>query len=704
MHLAPCPTSVLLILASLLCSTTYFRLPSPFSDDNPYHSLFLSSGDNATTARHLLSLTSRPHTAGTPANYITALYVLNTFSLLNFQAHVTPYKVSLTYPIFRSLDASFPATNATSSLSLQQEPCQGDPYSETLEALPTFHAYAKTGQAIGEAIYVNYGRERDYALLKSMGLSVEGKVVLARYGEIFRGDIVNNAMEEGAIGVVIYTDPKDYGGDNSSHTEARWMPPSGVQMGAVYRGIGDPSTPGWASIEGCERLERENMEKGLPSIPSLPISAKDAKVIVAGLEGPLVDEDWQGGIDVGAYRVGPGPVTLNLTYIGELKEMKIHNVFAVIKGAVEPDRYVLMGNHRDAWIFGAVDPNSGTAAMLEIAQRLSKLQKRGWRPRRSIILCSWDAEEYGLIGSTEWVEENSEMMGSKVVAYLNVDTAVSGAGFHASATPQLDHLLKEATQEVKDPDNSSRTVYDSWIESGDPPLIGRLGGGGSDYAAFLQHIGIPAVDMGFKGAFPVYHSLYDNFVWMKKFGDPSFQRNVAVGSIWGLVALRLADEEFLPFNYSAYASELHLSTKALETQGLDKSLNFSPLYNSIKELEKAAGKIMRERKALEEDGWASRFRKENALLVRDLNDRLMMAERAFADPDGLFGRSWHKHLVYGPSKHNDYGSRSFPGIEDAIEEGRSSSTRESWAFVQHQIWRASRVVSQASLVLRGDFT
>ncbi|ERN15192.1 probable glutamate carboxypeptidase LAMP1 isoform X1 [Amborella trichopoda] len=704
MHLAPCLTSVLLILASLLYTTTYFRLLTPFSNDNPYHFLFLSSGDNATAARHLLSLTSRPHTAGTPANYITALYVLNTFSLLNFQAHVTSYKVSLTYPIFRSVDAKFPATNTTSRLSLKQEPCKGDPYSETLEALPTFHAYAKTGQAIGEAIYVNYGRERDFALLKGMGISVEGKVVLARYGEIFRGDIVNNAMEEGAIGAVIYTDPKDYGGNHGSHPEARWMPPSGVQVGSVRRGIGDPSTPGWASIEGCERLERERMEKGLPSIPSLPISAKDAKVIVAGLEGPLVDEDWQGALDVGAYRVGPGPVTLNLTYIGELKEMKIHNVFAVIKGAVEPDRYVLMGNHRDAWTFGAVDPSSGTAALLEIAQRLAKLQKWGWRPRRSIILCSWDAEEYGLIGSTEWVEENREMLGSKVVAYLNVDSAVSEARFHASATPQLDHLLKEAAQKVKDPDDSTKTVYDSWIESGDPPLIGRLGGKGKDYAAFLQHIGIPAVDMSFRGAFPVYHSLYDDFVWMKKFGDPSFQRHVAVGSIWGLVALRLADEEFLPFNYSAYASELHSNTKALETPGLDKSLSFSPLYNSIKELEKAASKIMKERKALEEDGWASRFRKENALLVRDLNDRLMMAERAFADPDGLFGRPWHKHLVYGPSNHDQYGSRSFPGVEDAIVEARRSNTTESWAFVQHQIWRVSRVVSQASLVLRGDFT
>ncbi|XP_058115524.1 probable glutamate carboxypeptidase LAMP1 [Magnolia sinica] len=310
---------------------------------------------------------------------------------------------------------------------------------------------------------------------------------------------------------------------------------------------------------------------------------------------------------------------------------------------------------------------------------------------------------FSQIGSTEWVEENREMLASRVVAYLNVDCAVSGSGFHVSSTPQLDKLLKQATQQVQDPDNSSQTVYESWIQSNDSQMVGRLGGGGSDFASFIQHVGVPAVDMFYGGEYAVYHSLYDDFVRMQKFGDPMFHRHVAVASIWGLVALKLADEEFLPFDYVSYASELQRSTKELENEILGKLISLSPLYKSIEELNKAATKINDQRKALEGNGWASMWGKD-PLKVRELNDRLMMAERAFTDRDGLFGRPWYKHLIYGPSNHNDYGSKSFPGVDDAIEKAKSSNTTESWKPVQHEVWRVSRAVTHASLVLKGKFT
>ncbi|ONK79109.1 uncharacterized protein A4U43_C01F3030 [Asparagus officinalis] len=366
-------------------------------------------------------------------------------------------------------------------------------------------------------------------------------------------------------------------------------------------------------------------------------------------------------------------------------------------------KYVILGNHRDAWTFGAVDPNSGTASLLELAQRLGKLQKRGWRPRRSIILCNWDAEEYGLIGSTEWVEENRGILSSRAIAYLNVDSSVYGPGFHADATPQLDELLKQAAKQVQDPDNSSQTLYESWAASSSSPLIGRLGGGSTDFSAFLQHVGIPSLDMFFGGGYPVYHSLYDDFVWMQKFGDPLFQRHVAAASIWGLVALKLADEEFLPFDYINYAFELQKSTKILEEEDLRMLVNFSPLYKSIEELKEAATKMNNEKEALRRKSWRLNWRKD-PIKVRELNDRLMMAERAFTDREGLFKRPWYKHLIYGPSQHNDYGSKAFPGIDDAIVKARSVNTSESWKFVQHEVWRAARAVNQASMVLNGELT
>ncbi|KAG1346635.1 putative glutamate carboxypeptidase LAMP1 [Cocos nucifera] len=698
------------VLLTAFTTLLVFHLTISPPSKSTCHSLFLSFSNNATAARHLLALTHRPHVAGTAANADTAAYVLAVLSSSSLPAYSVSYDVFLNYPIRRSLILSpFPPPSPGPILAfdLVQEIYPGDPYADVAaEVLPTFHAYASSGAAAGPAAYANYGRLEDFACLRAAGVNVTGAVVLARYGKIFRGDILKNAKDAGAAAAVVFTDAKDYGGGGRGRfPEGPGMPASGVQVGTTYRGLGDPTTPGWASTSGCERWSAaEVAASGLgPGIPSLPVSARDGEAILRTIGGQVAADDWQGGEGAPLYRLGPGPGFLNLTYIGNETLATIQNVFAVIEGEEEPDRYVLLGNHRDAWTFGAVDPSSGTAALLEVAQRFGKLQKRGWRPRRTIILCNWDAEEYGLIGSTEWVEENREMLASRAVAYLNVDCAVSGPGFHASATPQLDELLKQASKKVQDPDNSSQTLYESWIASNYSSLLGRLGGRGSDFAAFLQHVGVPSLDMMFGGGYPVYHSMYDDFVWMEKFGDPMFHRHVAVASFWGLVALRLADEEFLPFNYISYALELQRSTKIVEDDASGMPVTFAPLYKSIEELKKAATKIDNQRKALERNFLSLNWRKD-PLKVRELNDRLMMAERAFTDRDGLFGREWYKHLIYGPSMHDGYGSKSYPGIDDAIEKAKSSNTSESWSFVQHEVWRAARAVTQAALVLNGKFT
>ncbi|KAJ8640501.1 hypothetical protein MRB53_017195 [Persea americana] len=521
------------------------------------------------------------------------------------------------------------------------EPYAGGPHADVAgQAIPMFHAYSRPGSAAGHVAYANYGRVEDFEWLTEMGVDVSCAVVLARYGKVFRGDIVRNTHDAGTVGVVLYTDSKDYGsgGGRRWFPDEERMPPSGVQLGTVFSGSGDPTTPGWPSTRSCARMSDEEVGSSgwAPLIPSLPVSSADGEATLPAIRGHMAPDDWQGGAHDLVYRVGPGPGVLNLTCNGTQSITTIQNVFGVIQGVEEPDRYVLLGNHRDAWTFGAVGPNSGTAALLEI-------------------------------GSTEWVEENKELLSSRAVAYVNVDSAVSGTGFHASSTPQIDKLLKHVTQQVQDPDNSSQTVYESWTRSEDLPMIGRLGGGWSDFAAFIQHVGVPAVDMFFGGGCPVYHSLYDDFIWMQKFGDPIFQRHVAAAGIWGLLALKLADEEVLPFDYLSYAFELQ---------------------------------------ALKSCGRASMWGKESKdpLKVRELNDRLMMAERAFADRDGLFERPWYKHLIYGPLKHNSYGSKSFPGVDDAIGKAKSLNTVESWKAVQHQVWRVSRAVTHASLVLGGKFT
>uniref|UniRef100_A0A453FFN0 Peptidase M28 domain-containing protein n=1 Tax=Aegilops tauschii subsp. strangulata TaxID=200361 RepID=A0A453FFN0_AEGTS len=620
------------LLVGALFATYYHLLVAPAP--SYYQSLFLSLGSNDTAAAHLRALTVRPHLAGTEANALAADHVVSTLSSLSFPTRVTPYEVLLSYPVGRSLSLSAPGRDAT-AFALVQDTYPGDPYAAaSAEVVPTFLAYAASGSAAAEVVYANYGRREDYAYLASRGVNVTGKVALARYGKVYRGDIVKNARDAGAAAAVIFTDPKDYT-PGKAFPDGPWMPPTGVQVGSTFKGVGDPTTPMWASSEGCERVSvaKAMSTHDMPGIPALPVSGRDGEEILRLVGGDVAPEDWQGGDGAPVYRLGPGPAVLNLTYTGNETIATIQNVISVIEGKEEPDRYVILGNHRDAWTFGAADPNSGTAALLELAQRLSKLQNKGWRPRRTIILCNWDAEEYGLIGSTEWVEENRAMLTSRTVAYLNVDVGVSGSGVDASATPQLDELLKQASKKVQNPDNGTESLYDLWMAS-DSSLIGRLGGGGSDYSAFVQHIGIPSVDMAIGS---VYHSLYDDFTWMEKYGDPMFRRHVAVASIWGLVALRLSDEEILPFNYSSYATELENGAVDINKRVLGMPVSLSPLHRSIKQFNRAVLKVDSELQALQTWKFWSPWR-NNPLRVRDLNDRLMMTERAFTEWEGLSGR------------------------------------------------------------------
>ncbi|XP_030924461.1 probable glutamate carboxypeptidase AMP1 isoform X1 [Quercus lobata] len=678
----PSPLCTFLLLI-ILCILGFYSLHYPDSTViNPnaqnalrFRQIFLSSASNHTIASYLRALTQRPHLAGTAPSLATVNYVVSHFKNLNLQTHTTQYKTLLSYPTHSSLSAHF-SNGTVHDLSLSDS-------SDDDAVVRPYHAYSPSGTAFAKAVFVNYGRDVDFQAIKALNVSVKGCVVVARRGDLPRGIVVQKAEENGAVAVLLYTEGEEV---------------KGFERGTVMSGVGDPLSPGWAAVDDGESLEMEDARvlKRFPKIPSMPLSVRAARLILDSLGGAPPPEKWR----VDLRGVGPGPTTLNFTYQGEKKVATIHNVFAVIRGSEEPDRYVLLGNHRDAWTYGAVDPNSGTAALLDIARRYALMIRLGWQPRRTIILCSWDAEEFGMIGSTEWVEQNLVNLGSKAVAYLNVDCAVQGPGFFVGATPQLDSLLLEVTKKVKDPDSEGLTVYEKWAATNAGTNIQRLGGVDSDFAPFVQHAGVPSIDIYYGRGFPVYHTAFDSYVWMTNNGDPLFHRHVAVAGIWGLLALHLADDSILPFNYLSYAEQLQ-RYKGILSNLLHENVSLHPLTTSIQELVSAAKEAEDEAKILRQQETTG---DSVVLKKRALNDRLMLAERGFLDVDGLQGRQWFKHLIYGPPGDHESKLDFFPGVADAISQSARMSRKEIQAAIQHEIWRVSRAIQRAARALKGELT
>ncbi|KAK9699291.1 hypothetical protein RND81_08G165400 [Saponaria officinalis] len=651
-----------------------------FSSKLHYHQTFLSLASNDTVSLYHRALTRHPHLAGTPASDHLTHLVTTHFQTLGLPTHTREYDVLLSYPTRVSLTAHFPVVgNVEFNLT------------DDARVVMPYHAYSPSGAVVSPAVYANYGGDDDYRMLDTLGVNVTGCVVVVRRGvTMSRGDVVRKAAEMGAAAVLTYRE---------TETEADYEAEKGVERGTVMKGVGDALTPGWGSVLGGERLKRNDNDvvERFPNIPSMPVSLETAVAILGSLEGAQVPLLWRAHTpNVRVYSgVGPGPTVLNFSYQGEEKLATIRDVFAVIKGLEEPDRYVLIGNHRDAWTFGAVDPNSGTAALFDVARRYAHLIASGWQPRRTIVLCSWDAEEFGMIGSTEWVEDNIMNLGSKAVAYLNVDCAAQGPGLFPSATPQLDDLLIDITKKVKDPDAEGMTVYEEWTTRNKGINIQRLSGVDSDFAPFLQHAGIPSLDIYFGKDFPVYHTAFDSYDWMIAHGDPLFHRHVAVAGLWGLLALRLADDQTLPFNYTSYAVQLQEYTDTL-SRTLEGRVSVAPITDSIQHLFLAAKEVQGEAKKLRQDESQSNHA---ALKGRILNDRLMLAERGLLDSDGLLGNKWFKHLVYGPSKKHDPEHAFFPSIANAVSEMKTS---EDEAAIQHEIWRVARAIQRFADALRGD--
>jgi N-acetylated-alpha-linked acidic dipeptidase len=678
------------------------------SAQNAVESRFLAVPDPKLAEEHLRILTQAPHIAGSPEDKATAEYVAKKFREAGLDTEIVEYKVWLNYPSEISVDVTAP--DGITIHGPTREQVDGDPYQDDSRVVMPYNGESPSGDAEAEVIYANYGTPEDFKKLEQMKVDVHGKIVLVRYGQNFRGVKVLVAQEHGAAGVLIYSDPYDDGwrrGDK--YPKGPWRPDRGVQRGSVgfmFEFPGDPTTPGIASLPSLPDGKRIKPEQStaLAKIPSTPISYADAGPILENLGGAESPRDWQGALPY-TYHVGPGPVKVQLHLKQDYQYRSIWNVIGKIRGAELPDQWVVAGNHRDAWVYGAVDPNSGTAAMLESVHGIGELLKSGWKPKRTIMFASWDAEEQGLIGSTEWGEQYEAEL-AHAVAYFNVDVAVSGPRFGASSVPTLKQFVRDVTKVVPSPKGG--TVYEVWQKSGQsgedkpnpqetssstfrPPAaqttaeasVGDLGSG-SDYTVFLQHLGVPSTDIGSTGPYGVYHSVFDNFNWFKKFGDPDFTYLQQMARVYGIEALRMADTEVLPYDYEGYGKEIvsyiETAKKKAENQFGTQAPRFDAALEAAHNFERSGARTMAHQKKTPGD-------------TAKLNQALCGAERALLIPEGLPNRPWFRHAIYAPGRYTGYAAVVIPGVNEAIDEHDLERTKQQLEVLRTALERATKLLT-----------
>lgn len=688
------------------------------SDADPSISqIIIDEIDSEHIEENLRAVTAKPHIAGRDNDFDLVALLQKHFKGHGLHVQTTPYDILLSYPS-ESTPNSVRLIDGNGRIFYDAKDDESD-ISKQKDVVPPFHAYSPNKLVEGEIVFAGYGRVEDYGELRNLGINVTGRLVLVKYGKIFRGDKVDIAANNGAIGVIMYSDPADYtgmkSGDRRVYPDTWWLPPTAAQRGTVFTGDGDPLTPGYPANDLAFRFSEDEVEPPLPKIPSQPIGYGAAEKILQQLNGSQVPNSWVGGINV-TYRLGPGfkqdgmKIQLNVT--SRNQRAKAENVFGIIKGTVEPDRYVLIGNHRDAWIYGAIDPSSGTAVIMELARVMGDLVKSGrWKPRRSIMFCSWGAEEYGLIGSTEWVEQYVATLRERAVAYINVDIAVDGNDtLDANATPLMYNIVYEASKKVPNPNQNEikagrKTVYDTWLhvtpddknKANSLPVIGALGSG-SDFAPILQRAGITALDMTYTfnrevyivSSYALYHTEYEIFDVVKKQFDKDFKFHAAMAQLSGEMARWLADSLILPFNISNYAKGLETLRKVLDDEyGRSLTANV-PQY--------ASGALQKVIQEFAEDVAKFEARihdvdRNNPFAIRAINDQILLLERAFLNPEGLPTRPLKKHLIFAENSNDAYAGSSFPGLVDLLfeiekEPARWERVRQHFSVILHTIQSA----------------
>jgi len=676
--------------------------------ESAIESRFLTVPDAKLAEEHLRTLTKVPHMAGTVEDKATADYVAEKFHQAGLETEIVEYKVWINYPSEINVDVTAPA--GVEMHGPTREHVDNDPFQDDPRVVMPFNGMSPSGDVEADVVYANYGTPEDFEKLEKLKVDVRGKIVVVRYGQNFRGVKVFVAQEHGAAGVIIYSDPADDGwrrGDK--YPDGPWRPDTGVQRGSVgymFEFPGDPTTPGMASLPSLPDSKRISPQDSaqIPKIPVTPLSYHDVWPVLQHLGGPDSPREWQGSLPF-TYHVGPGPAKLKMHLKQDYQFRTLWDVIGRVRGSELPDEWVVAGNHRDAWVYGAVDPNSGTAAMLEAVHGVGELLKSGWKPKRSLVFCSWDGEEEGLMGSTEWVEQHeSELANSP--AYFNMDVAVSGPKFGASGVPSLKQFLRDVTKVVPSPKGG--TVYEEWQKAAQPNAsstqspaeaigdtrrlpnaqvksdvpVGDLGSG-SDYTAFLQHLGVPSTDVSSSGPYGVYHSVFDNFAWFKKFGDPDFVYEQQMARVFGLEAVRMADADVLPYDYEEYGKEitayLEAARKRADSKFGDHALDFSAVTKAASHFESAGAKILAKERNPPHDP------------VR-LNLALRNTERSLLEPQGLPHRSWFRHAIYAPGEYTGYAAVVIPGVNEALDKGDSDRARLQLAALAAALERAAKTL------------
>lgn len=682
---------------------------------------------------YMEQLAARPHHVGSPYDSINAEWILAKYKSWGLKAHIETFDVLFPTPKERVVELVAP-TKFTATL--QEPPVPGDPTSaQQSEQLPTYNAYAADGDVTAPLVYVNYGIPSDYETLDRLGISVKGCIVIARYGASWRGIKPKVAAEHGAVGCIIYSDP---GGDGYTagdvFPKGAYRPAEGVQRGSVMDMPiypGDPLTPEIGATKNAKRLPLDQV-KTLTKIPCLPISYGDAQPLLAALTGPVAPESWRGTLPI-TYHVGPGEAKVHLKLKSNWDIKTIRDVIAIIPGSEYPDEWIIRGNHYDAWVNGAEDPISGQVALLEEARAYSELLKQGWKPKRTIVYCSWDGEEEGLLGSTEWAEEHAEELKQKAVAYINTDG--NGRGYlFIEGSHTLEHFFNDVAKDIIDPETKLSVLERdklARIKNGSADQrkevrqhadlsIGALGSG-SDYTAFLDYLGIASANLGYGGedGGGIYHSIYDDIYWYTHFSDTNFVYGRALSQTVGTAVMRLADDDVLPFQFSdfaetvnKYVDELQKLLKSKQDEITERNkeidegvftatadpwvksvpqnkedvppyLNFAPLLNAADKLTHSAVRY---------DADAKKFTGATKTSLKSLNEKLMESERSLTSSAGLPGRPWFKHEIYAPGLYTGYGVKTIPGVREAIEQ-------KQWKLADEQIVLVAGVLEkEASLI------
>lgn len=642
-------------------------------------------------------MASKPHHAGSAGSRAVAEYALGLFKEWGFDARIETFEALLPYPTSRVLEMTEPVRYRA---ALKEPAIAEDADTSDPNQLQTFNAYSATGDVTAPLVYVNYGMPEDYEVLQKLGIDVKGKIAIARYGRTWRGIKPKLAQENGAVGCLIYSDPRDDGyfqGDIYPNGPMR--PAQGAQRGSVMDMAiypGDPLTPGWASVAGAKRLPRAEA-KTILKIPVMPISYGDAQPLLEQLRGPVVPEAWRGALPI-TYHAGPGPAMVHLKLDFDWTNKPVNDVIATMPGGVYKDQWIMYGNHHDAWVNGASDPISGAAALLETARTLAAMRTQGWQPKRTIRLALWDGEEFGLVGSTEWVEKHQEELERKAAVYINSDSNGRGS-ISAGGSHTLEVFVREVLRDLNDP-VTQKSLLDRAGKDGTPRVF-RLGalGSGSDYVGFLHHAGVASLNLGFGGADAggVYHSVYDTLGWFRRFSDGDLNYGRTLAQVMVTTLVRLADAPVLPFEFHTLSRTVHgyledIQKEAQQSGGTvdlhDVQAQWSRLhgaseaYNAeLTALTKRVGSIAPEK------------------LVR-VNEALGHAERTLLLPDGLPHREWYRHQIYAPGLYTGYGVKTLPGIREAADAKRWEEANQQARRVAQALRAMCAQVEEATRLLR----